>query len=127
MCWPCPVSLAVAERGQDGDRRVEAADHVGNGDPHLHRLAVRIAGDAHHPAHPLDQEVVAGLRRVRAGLAEAGDRAVDEAGEGGTEVGVGEAEAGHVADLEILDQHVGAGGEVAHQRLSFLLAEVDGQ
>src|SRR3546814_13617258 len=39
---------------------------------------VLLAGHAHQPAHALDQEVVAGARGIGPGLAEAGDRAVDQ-------------------------------------------------
>ena len=41
--------------------------------------AVGLAGDAHHPAHALDHEVVARPLAVRTGLAESGHRAIDQA------------------------------------------------
>ena len=44
----------------------------------LLRRAVGLAGQVHDPAHALDDEVVAGARRVGAVLAEAGDRAIDQ-------------------------------------------------
>src|SRR5687767_15760546 len=47
----------------------------------------------------------------RSGLAEAGDRAVDEPGIERREGRVIEPVSGQPADLEILDQHVGFGGE----------------
>ena len=76
-------AVAVRERGQHADGGVQAGEDVGQRDADLLRaralLAVGAAGDAHQPAHALDQEVVAGALRVRAGLAEAGDRAVDQA------------------------------------------------
>ena len=75
--------VAVAQRGQDRDRRVHAGEQVGDGHADLLRPAagavVALAGHAHQAAHALDRVVVAGAVAVGAGLAEAGDRAVDEA------------------------------------------------
>src|SRR5207253_5606164 len=44
------------------------------------RLAVHMAGNAHQTAHRLEDRIIAGARRVRPGLAEAGHRAIDDAG-----------------------------------------------
>src|SRR5688572_13200714 len=71
-------ALAVRERGADRDRRVHAGDDVGDRHSRALRLIVGLAGDAHHAAHTLDHEVVARALPIRAGLAEARDRAVDE-------------------------------------------------
>ena len=63
---PLAALAPVLERGEDPDRRVEAGDHVDQGDADLQRLAVGLAGDAHQPAERLDQEVVSrqlGARR----------------------------------------------------------------
>ena len=54
--------LAVAQRGEDPDRREEPGEDVDERDADLLRLAVRVAGDAHQPAERLDQQVVAGQR-----------------------------------------------------------------
>ena len=76
------VAVAVGEGGEDGVAGVEAGQDVGQRDADLLRPGARLAfghaGQAHQPAHALDQEVVAGARRVRAVLAEAGDRAIDQ-------------------------------------------------
>src|SRR3546814_1635070 len=71
----------VVQRRQDRGHRVHAAHDVGDSDADLHRLALRLAGQAHDAAHALGQVVVAGARRIGAGLAEAGDRAVDQRSE----------------------------------------------
>ena len=47
-------------------RRIDAGEDVGEGDAGLLRLAVRLAGQVHDAAHALDDEVVAGARRVGA-------------------------------------------------------------
>ena len=53
---------------------------VSNRDADAHRPAAGLAGDRHQPAHALRDLVDAGARRVRAALAEARDRAVDDCG-----------------------------------------------
>ena len=73
-----PGRLAAAQGREDRVGGVEAGEDVGEGDAGLLRLAVRIAGQVHDPAHALDDEVIAGACGIGAGLAEAGDRAIDE-------------------------------------------------
>ena len=115
--------VAVAQRGEDGDRGVHAGEQVGHGDADLLRPAAgRVVGDlarpghAHQAAHALHGVVVAGAVAVGAGLAEAGDRAVDEARVEGEQAGRVQAVARHVADLEVLDEHVAAAA--ARRRIS---------
>ena len=64
--WPPPAAVAMAERGEDADRREEAGEDVDERDADLLRLAVGLAGDAHQPAEGLDEQVVAGQRRAGA-------------------------------------------------------------
>src|SRR3546814_2581391 len=71
-------SSDVCSSDLDRDRGVHAGHQVGDRHTDLHRLALRLAGQAHHAAHRLDQGVVAGPRRIRASLPEAGDRARSE-------------------------------------------------
>ena len=89
------------------------------------RLAVGQAGDAHHPAHALDDEVVAGALGVGAVLPEAGDRGVDQPRVGRAKRLRVEAELLEPADLEILDDDVGICGQPANQRRAFRLGEID--
>ena len=121
---------AVRERRAHGDRRVHAGHDVGDRDARLLRPAagqvVALAGDAHQPGHPLDHEVVAGPLAVRAGLAEAGDRAVDEPRVDLLQVVVAEPVAGEVAELVVLEQHVATRRELAHHALPGGLREIDG-
>src|SRR6185312_11987075 len=81
---PAAALPALEERGEDRAGRVHAGHEVGDRHAHLLRAAagevVALAGDAHEAAQPLDHEVVAGPLAIGAVLAEAGDRAVDEAG-----------------------------------------------
>src|SRR5581483_873831 len=87
--------------------------------------AIGHAGEVHDAAHALRHQVVAGTLRIGAGLAEAGNRTIDEARAGGAEALVVEPEFLQPADLEVLDQHVGLGGELSHQRAALITVEVD--
>ena len=73
----------------------------------------RLAGDAHEARERLNHDVVA---RTTCGvghfLAERGQRTGDQSGCSSTEIFQGEAELGHQSRTEVLDQHVGAAGEV---------------
>jgi hypothetical protein len=134
IAWPWPGGVAMAQRRQDRGHGVHAGEQVGDGDADLLRpaagrvvgdLGARRAGDAHQPAHALDRVVVAGAVAVRAGLAEAGDRAVDQARVEREQRGRVEAVAGHVADLEVLDQDIRAHRHRPHQRRAFGRGQVD--
>src|SRR5262249_3423599 len=70
-------------------------------------------------------EVVACARRVRPALPEAGDRAIDQARILLAEARIVEAELGEPADLEILDQHVRARGELLDDAPSFCALEIE--
>src|SRR3546814_12914758 len=97
---------AIVQRRQDRAYRVHAAHDVGDADADLHRLAVRLAGQAPDAAHALGEVVVAGARRVGSRLAEAGDRAVDDAGLALLPVVVSWPVAPGVPALVVLDQDV---------------------
>ena len=129
MCWPRPVRSRLAERGEDGGRRVHAGHQVGSGDANLLRPAARqvvaLAGDAHDAAHGLRDQIVAGAVRVGPRLAEAGDRAVDQAGVHFLERGVIEAVLGEAAHLVVLDQHIRALDQPLHHRLPLGRGEVE--
>src|SRR5439155_1293987 len=126
---PDTALLAVRKRGADRDRGVHPGDDVGDGNAGALRPAARrivgLAGDAHHPAHALDHEVVAGALAVRAGLAEARDRAVDEARIDLLQVFVGKAVAREVAELVVLDEHVRDLRELARELLPLGLGDVE--
>ena len=119
---------AMRKRGAYGDAGVHAGDQVGDRDPRLLRAAARpvvaLAGDAHQAAHALDHEVVPRPLAPRPGMAEAGDRAIDEAGVDLLQLRVAEAVAIEVAEFEVLQQHVAARGELARDRLPLRVREI---
>ena len=81
--WPWPVASRWRSAARIATVGVHAGEQVGHGHADLLRAAARavvaLAGHAHQAAHALHGEVVAGALAVGPGLAEAGDRAVDEA------------------------------------------------
>src|SRR6266513_2967854 len=113
---------AMRERRADGDRGVHRGDDVGDRDAGALRTAawraVGLSGDAHHPAHALDHEVVAGPLAPGAALAKARQRAVDEPRIGLAQSVVAQAVAGEIAVLVVLDQDIEARRERADERLS---------
>ena len=97
--------------------------------PDLHRPAARLAighaGQAHQPAHALDDIVITGARSVGAVLAEAGDRGVDQTRMGGAQAFGIQPEFLQATDLEILDQHVGIRRHPPNQRRALFGREID--
>ena len=94
------------------------------GDADAGRRAVGVAGQIHEAAHALRHQIVAGALGVGAVLAEAGHRAIDQPRVFRRQALVVEAELGEPADLEILDQHVRALGQLVHDAAAFLVLEV---
>src|SRR6185369_764524 len=124
------IGLAMKERRENADRRVHAGHVVDNGRTDLHRaragLAVDMTGDAHQAAHRLQDRVVAGARRIRPGLAEAGHRAIDDAGVDRLDRFIVELVAFEIADLVVLHHHVAGLCELADDLLSFRAGDIDG-
>src|SRR5581483_10074500 len=87
---------------------------------------LRLSGDAHESAQRLRDGIVAGPVRIRPGLSEAGDRAVDQSRMQLAQRVVVELVAREIADLVVLHQHVALRGQGAHQLLPFGIGEIDG-
>src|SRR5690606_8706880 len=117
--------LGMAERGLDRDHGIEAGEDIGDRNARLLRLAAGLSGDGHHSGHALDDEVVAGPRGVRTRLAEAGYRAVDEAGVDPAQALVIEPVFLQPAQLEVLDQHVGGRRQLANRLGALWRREVE--
>ena len=110
---PAASPLSHGKCGLDPDHRIEAAGQVRNRDPHLHRLARRLAGERHETAHRLDHEIVARLARARPRLAEAGYRTIDKAWIERFKTRKVEPEPRQRAGLEILQHHIRASSQFA--------------
>src|SRR4030095_7706798 len=119
----------LGERRLNGDRRVHPGHKVGDRHAGFLRSAagqvVTLAGDAHEPAHSLDDEIVPGAVRVRALLAEPGDRAVDQSWIDRGDARVIETVFCEPADLEIFDQDISLLRELADDTLPLGQREVD--
>ena len=119
------VALAHRERAHDPDRRVEAGGEVGDRDAHLDRRATWLAGDAHEPAHRLDDDVERGAIGVRAVQSPAGHRRVDEAWVPVEQLARIEAEVAHRAGPQVLDDDVRARGQPPEHVLPCLGLEIE--
>ena len=122
--------VARMQGGQDGAAGVHAGEKVDHGHPHTQGaaagLVIGVAGDAHEPAHGLYQHVVAGTRCIGSGLAEPGDRAVDQARVEAAQAGVVQAIACQASGLEVFHQHVALAGQFADEFLALGRGHVHG-
>ena len=130
MCWPSPVRSTTDQRGLDRHRGIQASHQVGERHAGFLRAAtgqiIALAGDAHQTAHALNDEVITRFFSPWAGLAETGDRAVDQPWIERREGCIVEPVSGQRTGLVVFDQHVGAGGQGLHQLLAFSAGQVDG-
>ncbi len=120
-----PRDVAGLKRGEDPHRRVHAAHHVGDPDAHLQGPSFCLAGQAHHAALALGEEVVSRAVRVRPGLAEPRDRAVHDARIDRRKRRIVEPAARKVAHLEILHHDVRDARDVADDRLPLRMRKID--
>ena len=101
-----PGPLPFLQRRQRADARVRGGERVADRDACAGRWPVRLAQHVAQPAHRLADRAEPGPRRVRAGLAEAGDAGEhDPRVDPGQHV-VAEVPAFQRAGAEVLDQHV---------------------
>ena len=130
MYWPCPLRCRCSSAPRMAVVAYMPVIRSATATPTFigpaAGLPVRHAGDAHQPAHALEHEVVAGARRVGPGLAEAGDRAVDQPRVQRAQAGIVEPVLGQRADLVVLDHDVALLGQRADQRLAFGRGQVAG-
>ncbi|GJE59985.1 hypothetical protein MPOCJGCO_2094 [Methylobacterium trifolii] len=121
-----PRALALPQGRQHALRRVEPGHEVGDRGADLRRRPVRVAGDVHDAGFALEDQVVARPVRVRSGQAEARDAAIDQAGIVLPQPLEAEAEPVHRPGPEVLDHHVGGGGQPQDQVPAGRRLEVDG-
>ena len=121
--WPSPVCVAMPQRGQQADRHRQARQHIGHRGARAGRLAAGPAGGAHQAAHRLGDDVVARAQPIRPGVAEAGDRRIDQPRVHGLQRVVAQAELVHRAGAVVLHHHVGGLHEVEEQLAAGLEVE----
>ena len=115
----------MAQRRKDCCHCVHAGEQISDSDGGFHRLACWLAGQAHQAAHRLDHVVVAGAFGVGPGLAEAGDRAIDERGVDRLQACEIEPVFLQCARLEVLNNDLTFSGKFANQFSAFGLRKVD--
>ena len=124
-----PARIAFAQCRQDGDTGVEPGRQIDDGRTYLHRPAaghtVRKPGHAHQPADALKDIVVARPFPQRPALAESGDRAIHQPWVERAQRCIIEPAPREVAELVVLDQHIGLLREPAHQRGACIVREID--
>src|SRR5204863_8742074 len=117
--------LPRVQRGEDTERRVHPRGDVRDRHPRAHAASARFAGDAHHAALGLHDEVERGAIAIRSVLPEAGDRAVDDAGLALARTLVVDAEPGDRADPQVLEHDVGAVEQPEEQRLALWMLQIE--
>ena len=118
---------ALEQRARNAERGGGARKHVADGEAGARRPGLFVTGDRHDAGHRLDLAVIAGGRSFRAGLAEAGDGAIDQPRIDRRQRLIADAELVHHAGPEILHHHVGLGGEPLDDRDRLRLLQVERQ
>ena len=118
-------ALAMAQRCEDADVAVQPAHQVGHADADLARLLALRPGDRHDAAGRLDDEVDAAARRVRAAMAEAGERAIDQTRKFIFQIAVGQAVFRQRAGLVVLEQDIALRDHPPGQALTLRRCQVD--
>ena len=122
--------LAPSQCRQHSVGGIQAGQDVGQRHAHFHgtsaRFSIRPAGDAHQPAQPLDQEIIAGAWRIGAILPEAGDGAIHQPRIDGLQAVVVQSVLLQATQLEVLQHHVGLRRQPTHDVLTFRLGDIDG-
>ena len=107
---PCPLRSRWRKAEQDvHHRRQRAAGDVGDQRRRHHRPVGRPGVERQQSGMADVVEIVPGLAGARAGLAVAGDRAIDQLGIDRAHRLIAEPQPRHHAGAELLDQHIGAG------------------
>src|SRR5262249_38991982 len=116
--------LPRPQTGQDGDRRVEAGQHVGHGNADLERRPFHRPGYAHEPAERLDREIIPGDVRQWTTSSEAGDGANHQARVEGNQFLHAQADPRDTGRQKVLQEYVRAADELVEDADALLLAQV---
>src|SRR6185503_19478928 len=122
---PLAGAIARVQGGGDRERREHARDHVGLRHADHDRIAARLAGETHDPAHPLNDEVVRGPRAAWAVLAEAADMAEDRSRIDSSYTFIGKAQARERPRAEVLDDDIALLDEAFEHALPVRVLEIE--
>jgi tripartite-type tricarboxylate transporter receptor subunit TctC len=121
------LGVATVESTKNSRGRRQRSVHIGNQIADALRLAVWLAGHAHHTALRLEHTVVAGPGRIWATLPISGDGAIDDTGIDRADWLVIESVALEVADLVVLDKNVRIHAKLLEKLLSPRVRDVQRQ
>jgi hypothetical protein len=113
-----PGPLAVQQGRQRPLEGAVGGDRVHRVGPGGQRRVARPADAVHRPGHRLEQQVLAGPPRVRAGFPVAGDRHVHQPRVDRPQRRVVDAQARRHARTVVLQEHVGAAGQLEEDLVS---------
>ena len=121
--------LAPGQRRQHGIGGIQAGQDVGQRHAHFHgastRFSIRPASDAHQPAQPLNQEIIAGAWRIGTILPETGNGAIHQPRIDGLQAVVVQSVLLQATQLEVLQYHVGLRCQPTHDVLAFRMSDID--
>ncbi len=120
-----PGAFAVEQRQHDGVGGVHGGDLVGDDGGDVAGLAGGDLLQHGEAGEGLDDVVIGGAAAIGAVFLEAADVTVDQAGVGGGERFVGEADAGGGGGADGVEQHVAGGGETLQRVLAVGRLEVE--
>jgi len=122
------IGLAMKQGRENADRGIHTGHVIDDGGTDLHRslarLAVDMPGDAHQPAHRLQDRVITGARRIGPGLPKAGHRAIDDAGVDRLDRFVIEPVALEIADLVVLHHDIAGFCQLADDVLALRRGDI---
>ncbi len=121
---PLPCPLAVKEGSGDRKGAEHPARQVSYRQPHPHRRAALLAGDAHRPTHGLEGQVEGRPVAVGALLPVGRDRAADEPRVEGAEARGVTPELGHNAGPEVIPHHVRDADQIVEHLAPFGLRQI---
>ena len=116
--------LPMTQRREHADAAVKPGEKICDRYPDLLRRAIRFPGQAHDAAHRLHEAIVARTWGIRAGLTEAGNRAVDQARKSFPKLLIAEPIFGECADLEVFRKDVALCDQLKRDRLTLGLRDV---
>src|SRR6185369_14740577 len=111
----------------DADHAMQRRQRIADADADPHRHAPGLAGQVAQAAHRLGHDAEAGAVAIRPGLAIAADPQHDQAGIEPEQYVRAEPPAFQRTWAEVLDQHVGMAGELAHDFLRVVILQVQGE
>ena len=111
----CPGALALCQRRLDRHDAIDAREDIRERHANFLRLTGRIARQIHDAAHALYHRIVTGALGIGPGLPEARDGAIHQAWVRHGTRGIVEPIFFQAAAFEVLDDHVGAVDQSAHE------------